>query len=317
MKKASKAKSKAELEALDQEFAFFLQNEETSAGTSSSSRPLAASQRSNPPSQNSIQRTLPWAKKPSPGSQTTKASPSASNSVVRPSRIKHEDDDSDIEIISAIEFSSSQSPRRVKKEVNQESAAFGSPSGMSNGLEHAIYGRAGAKEWMKGGVKNERDLQHIPGFGIQAESSTLAGPPNGYFPGYGSVYAPSPTVNMPGAFPSTPQYGVYGLGYTVNNIPRFNSGTGTDPIDLSSSDEMDIIRRAINAGDEGADPRLEYIVNDPRKSDQEIKELLANIRPDEELPIEDREGTPEGLKYPLVCCLARVLSGLQTNPVTV
>lgn len=49
--------------------------------------------------------------------------------------------------------------------------------------------------------------------------------------------------------------------------------------------------------------QLEYIINDPRKNDAEIKALIENIRPDEDLPAENREGTPEGLKYPLVCLL--------------
>jgi hypothetical protein len=46
--------------------------------------------------------------------------------------------------------------------------------------------------------------------------------------------------------------------------------------------------------------QLDYIMNDPRKTRQEIKELLENIRPDADLPPEDREGTPDGLVYPLV-----------------
>lgn len=39
--------------------------------------------------------------------------------------------------------------------------------------------------------------------------------------------------------------------------------------------------------------------DDPRKTQEEIKDLLANIRPDEEIPEEDRIGTPEALRYPL------------------
>lgn len=38
---------------------------------------------------------------------------------------------------------------------------------------------------------------------------------------------------------------------------------------------------------------------DPRKTAEEIKDLLANIRPDEDIPEEDRIGTPEALRYPL------------------
>lgn len=42
-----------------------------------------------------------------------------------------------------------------------------------------------------------------------------------------------------------------------------------------------------------------YIVNDPRKNAQEIQDLLENIRPDVDIPPEDREGTPDALVYPL------------------
>ncbi|KAH8816892.1 SNF2 family N-terminal domain-containing protein [Xylogone sp. PMI_703] len=45
--------------------------------------------------------------------------------------------------------------------------------------------------------------------------------------------------------------------------------------------------------------QVDYIVNDPRKTTEEITALLENIRPDSELPAENREGTPDGLKYPL------------------
>jgi hypothetical protein len=43
----------------------------------------------------------------------------------------------------------------------------------------------------------------------------------------------------------------------------------------------------------------EDLRDDPRKTEQEIKDLLANIRPDEEIPQEDRIGTPDQLRYPL------------------
>ncbi len=52
------------------------------------------------------------------------------------------------------------------------------------------------------------------------------------------------------------------------------------------------------------DPRaaayFDYVTNDPTKPREEIKRLLENIRPDIELPPEDREGTPEAMKYPLM-----------------
>lgn len=52
------------------------------------------------------------------------------------------------------------------------------------------------------------------------------------------------------------------------------------------------------------DPRIQDyyndVMDDPRKNDEEkIKELLSNIRPDMDIPQEERGETPEALKYPL------------------
>ncbi|KAH0553208.1 hypothetical protein GP486_006618 [Trichoglossum hirsutum] len=45
---------------------------------------------------------------------------------------------------------------------------------------------------------------------------------------------------------------------------------------------------------------IEYVTHDPTKTAEEIKNLLENIRPDAELPPENREGTPAAMKYPLM-----------------
>ncbi|KAA8894406.1 SNF2 family N-terminal domain-containing protein [Sphaerosporella brunnea] len=45
---------------------------------------------------------------------------------------------------------------------------------------------------------------------------------------------------------------------------------------------------------------VDYVSNDPTKSLAEIKSLLQNIRPDMEIPKEEREGTPEAMLYPLM-----------------
>ena len=41
-------------------------------------------------------------------------------------------------------------------------------------------------------------------------------------------------------------------------------------------------------------------MSDPKKTVEEIKELLENIRPDSEMSDESCEGTPEALRYPLM-----------------
>ena len=46
--------------------------------------------------------------------------------------------------------------------------------------------------------------------------------------------------------------------------------------------------------------RYDYIAQDPTRTLREMKELLENIRPDEELPPENREGTPAAMIYNLM-----------------
>ncbi|KAI4147348.1 MAG: hypothetical protein L6R39_003136, partial [Caloplaca ligustica] len=46
--------------------------------------------------------------------------------------------------------------------------------------------------------------------------------------------------------------------------------------------------------------RVDYLQNDPTKTAAEIKNLLENIRPDEDLPENDREDTPDAMVYPLM-----------------
>ncbi|KAL8948238.1 MAG: hypothetical protein Q9222_005561 [Ikaeria aurantiellina] len=46
--------------------------------------------------------------------------------------------------------------------------------------------------------------------------------------------------------------------------------------------------------------QVDNITNDPTKTAAEIKDLLDNIRPDEELPPENREGTPDAMVCPLM-----------------
>jgi SNF2 family DNA or RNA helicase len=45
---------------------------------------------------------------------------------------------------------------------------------------------------------------------------------------------------------------------------------------------------------------MDYVTQDPTKTAEELKDLLENIRPDVEIPPENREGTPEAMKYPLM-----------------
>lgn len=96
------------------------------------------------------------------------------------------------------------------------------------------------------------------------------------------------------------------FGQRYNNQPNpFLSTNGYQNHNPFSQSTPDIFSRPTHS--QMAD-QYDYIMNDPRKTNDEIKTLLENIRPDAELPIEDREGTPDGLVYPLVCERARIIN---------
>lgn len=101
--------------------------------------------------------------------------------------------------------------------------------------------------------------------------------------------------------------------------PHSGLGTGSDPITLLSDfdyytgrSQENIAHTALNAqGYNPYDPknkdlvdryleRVDYLTHDPTRTTAEIKSLLENIRPDEDLPEEDREETPEAMTYKLM-----------------
>ncbi|KAL8761783.1 MAG: hypothetical protein Q9184_002144 [Pyrenodesmia sp. 2 TL-2023] len=94
---------------------------------------------------------------------------------------------------------------------------------------------------------------------------------------------------------------------------QFGSSTNTGPqvIDLEAYDEAqpsttgDWYRDQARRNFSGQDldrylDRVNYLTNDPTRTAAEIKDLLENIRPDEDLPEENREDTPEAMVYPLM-----------------
>lgn len=101
-----------------------------------------------------------------------------------------------------------------------------------------------------------------------------------------------PNGQMPGTFP--------GMG----GAPTLASNANRTPL-------SDIINRTsmfdfVNGLDENGNPLPGRIVDyineslyDPKVTDQELDDLLKNIRPDMEIPEGNRDGTPEGLKNSL------------------
>ncbi|TEY40756.1 hypothetical protein BOTCAL_0423g00060 [Botryotinia calthae] len=114
----------------------------------------------------------------------------------------------------------------------------------------------------------------------------------------GSMHSSHPQTSMHGlgsAFniDSMSEYGMgptdfNSLRGTVNNIRNFSdveSNLSLLPTPFAYTPQMT--------------EQMEHVINDPRKTEREIKDLLENIKAEIEIPLEDREGTPEGLRYPL------------------
>jgi hypothetical protein len=190
----------------------------------------------------------------------------------------------------------------------------------ANALQMAMFGTQPVPNWMQNTLPLPNSSQFgLPGSqprpGIGMSNNTAYGRPQAYgggagnlvygrnLSGNGGMYSGYARGNMQNAGPllgpslNIAAGGVFGAGYLDNPIdiddyaPAPSQGLGAG--DLMT----DIFNRPFSAR---MGEQIDYIMNDPRKTNDEIKALLENIRPDVELPAEDREGTPEGLVYPLV-----------------
>lgn len=96
---------------------------------------------------------------------------------------------------------------------------------------------------------------------------------------------------MPGAFPGT--------GFAGNSV----YGNNTPSIDPFSIIDRNMAELGYNIGSD-MDPytskMLQDHFSDPTKTEEELRELIKHIRPDEEISKEEREGTPEQIKFPLM-----------------
>lgn len=73
----------------------------------------------------------------------------------------------------------------------------------------------------------------------------------------------------------------------LNNVLKHNYSINAD-----DPKNRDLVDRFVD--------RVNYLTHDPTRTSAEIKSLLENIRPDEDLPPENREGTPDAMTYPLM-----------------
>lgn len=148
-------------------------------------------------------------------------------------------------------------------------------------------------------------MNGIYGAGV---SSAFGGIIDPGYPGYGGYVGP-PTYSMQTQTPGI-RNGLYDMNSklpgtmnqfgaaTMSGTPAQSNFRGSPYPSTNFDDEMfGPYHGPYNARVAG---QLDYIINDPRKTNDEIKALIENIRPDEDLPAENREGTPDGLKYPLV-----------------
>jgi hypothetical protein len=167
----------------------------------------------------------------------------------------------------------------------------------------------------------EKQRQLLGGAGQTGFNSPYAGAQGGYSlplppamnnrpPGF-SVYAQHPGAPGSTVYPNSPNFGMM-PGSAGPSGPR--SILNQDPLSQMILQNVAYnVDSMVDIHGNPIDPRMSQLdnalngrlaeisdyVNNPRRTAQEIQDLLENIRPDVEIPKEDREGTPAGLKYAL------------------
>jgi len=96
-------------------------------------------------------------------------------------------------------------------------------------------------------------------------------------------------TRLPSWWESSDDYEGYGASTSL--IATINRVKGYDFNTMLDADGKPLDSRLLSF--------LDDYVNDPRKTAEEIHQLLSNIRPDMEIPEEERGETPEALRYPL------------------
>lgn len=150
-----------------------------------------------------------------------------------------------------------------------------------------------------------------------AASSSRFGPANPY-PGPSFSHPLQSTASL-ASRPGMLNSGMYDpfAPWGVNHVPSLASqSAGNSLSDIISqtnnidwANNLDALGRPLN---DRLRSYYEDLQDDPRKTAEEIRELLETIRPDEEIPEEDRIGTPEGLRYPLYPHQQLALQWMQT-----
>lgn len=145
-------------------------------------------------------------------------------------------------------------------------------------------------------------------YGPSTSSLPSMGPPNTVpTMGYAGDVSPMASLgNRPGILNSGAYAPLQTWGANSNPYPAASSQVPTRggylPEVINLTNDIDWVNGLDALGNPlSANLRSYYddLHDDPRKTAEEIKDLLANIRPDEDIPEEDRIGTPEQLRYAL------------------
>lgn len=131
---------------------------------------------------------------------------------------------------------------------------------------------------------NQRGIVKAEG-GIFADPSLTirhAGSP--IFTGYATQ-----SSQLPGSNPAAAIAGLPGAGFPRGPYDRANVA---DELGNAIMNGSSLYSRSL------ANDIMDF-VNNPAKTEEQIRDLIENISPDMEMPKEDRQGTPEGMKYPL------------------
>lgn len=165
-------------------------------------------------------------------------------------------------------------------------ASHGQPSAMS---VHAAATNGGFALPLPTGM-----MQQHPSFSSHSEQSGASGmsmflnsPSFGIVPGSAGPSGLRSILNQDPISKMNHQSSGY------NNLTPMDDHQGNpiSPVDLRMSQLSNVLGNRLS--------EIDDYVHDPRRTAQEIQDLLENIRPDVEIPKDNREGTPDGLKYAL------------------
>ena len=141
----------------------------------------------------------------------------------------------------------------------------------------------------------------------QARQTSLAGS-NGQFTTalghYSTTLTPmaSPFAGYMGSDPSNP-FDLTGdtsrPGYSLNGHPYHQESLASLTKRVNEYDWTSMADGYGNPLNSNVVDYINDLVDDPRKTAEDIQKLLSNIRPDMDIPLEERGETPEALKYPL------------------